>query len=98
MKFASSATLLLAAALSTLSAAQTTFITPMIVKPGGLVTVSLEVVFTENFRRRLEIDEDNFYIGVNSAQSPPSPPNTNSFSALFPRYSLSAMPMNSDLK
>jgi len=87
MKFAASATLLLAAALSTLSAAQTTFISqasikPMMVKPGGLVTVSLEVVFTEDFRRRLEEDEEPFYIGVSSAKSPPSLPITNSFSAL----------------
>jgi len=73
MKLASSATLLLAAALSTLSAAQDVIAQasakPMIVKPGGLVTVSLEVVFSEDFRRKLQSnDTHEFLIGVSDAR------------------------------
>lgn len=77
MKFASSATLLLAAALSTLSAAQDVIsqisVKPMIVKPGGLVTVSQQLVFSEDFRRKLEVSASSheFYISVSSAESPP---------------------------
>jgi len=73
MKLASSATLLLAAVLSTLSAAQDVIAQasakPMIVKPGGLVTVSLEVVFPEDFGRKLESnDTHEFHIFVSDAR------------------------------
>lgn len=73
MKFASSATLLLAAALSTLCAAQTTVISqasikPMIVKPGGLVTVTQQFVFSKDFRRILSSDgSSSFTIEVSNA-------------------------------
>jgi hypothetical protein len=73
MKFASSATLLLAAALSTLSAAQNVIAQasakPMIVKPGGLVTVSVETVFSEDFRRKLISESDSdFIVAVSDAR------------------------------
>ena len=67
MKFAASATLLMAA-LSTLSAAQDfisqTTAKPMIVKPGGLVTVSTQLVFSEDF----DVEREFFYIDVSSAR------------------------------
>jgi hypothetical protein len=71
MKFASSATLLLAVALSTLSAAQNAIAQasakPMIVKPGGLVTVSLEWVYTEDSPRNMVSETVNYLVFVSSA-------------------------------
>jgi hypothetical protein len=71
MKFASSATLLLVAALSTLSAAQDVItqasVKPMIVKPGGLVTVTYELVGFDDTRRSLE-EAYTFRVGVSSAR------------------------------
>jgi hypothetical protein len=71
MKFASSVTLFLAAALTTLSAAQEPIFQasakPMIVKPGGLVSVSVQMV-SDDMRRRLEGGEKYEYIEVSGAR------------------------------
>lgn len=58
----------------------------MIVKPGGLVTVTQQLVFDEDFRRKLEGHESSdFLIEVSNAEDPPSPPNTYPFLSLSPQ-------------